>query len=111
MKEEKVYVRAEERGVQLRDGLLALQALHPWIGDVRGMGLMQALEIVDDPAGKTPDPKRTNALLEACREEGLLLGQGGMWGHCVRIGPSLLVTEDEIAEGLDKLGRACARTG
>lgn len=111
MKEEKVYVRAEERGAQLRDGLLALQALHPWIGDVRGMGLMQAMEIVDDPAAKKPDPKRTNALLEACREEGLLLGQGGMWGHCVRIGPSLLVTEDEIAEGLDKLGRACARTG
>ena len=51
---------------------------------------------------------RTNAVLEACRDEGVLLGQGGMWGHCVRIGPSLLVTADEIDEGLEKLGRACA---
>jgi len=73
------------------------------------MGLMQALELVVDPVGKKPDPKRTNALLEACRDEGLLLGQGGMWGHCIRIGPSLLVTAEEIAEGLEKLGRACAK--
>ena len=70
---------------------------------------MQALELVVDPVGKQPDPARTNALLEACREEGLLLGHGGMWGHCVRIGPSLLVTAGEIAEGLDLLGRACRR--
>jgi len=107
MKEERVYARAEERGAQLREGLLALQADYPWIGDVRGMGLMQALEIVEDPVGKKPDTARTNALLEACRDEGLLLGQGGMWGHCVRIGPSLLVTADEIAEGLEKLGKGC----
>ncbi len=111
MKEEKVYRNAQDRGAELRAGLLAIQKKHPWIGDVRGMGLMQALEIVVDPVGKKPDPKRTNALLEACRDEGLLLGQGGMWGHCIRIGPSLLVTADEIAEGLEKLGRACAKVG
>jgi len=111
MKEEKVYRNAEERGKELRAGLLNLQKRHPWIGDVRGMGLMQALEIVVDPVGKKPDPKRTNAILEACRDEGVLLGQGGMWGQCVRIGPSLLVTPDEIAEGLEKLRRACARVG
>ena len=111
MTEERVYDNAEERGRELRAGLLELQKKHPWIGDVRGMGLMQALEIVVDPVGKKPDPKRTNALLEACRDEGLLLGQGGMWGQCVRIGPSLLVTAGEIAEGIEKLGRACAKVG
>jgi 4-aminobutyrate aminotransferase-like enzyme len=108
MAEERVYARAEERGAQLRAGLLALQGAHPWIGDVRGMGLMQALEIVADPIAKRPDTSRCKAVLEACREEGLLLGVGGMWGHVVRIGPSLLVSEDEIAEGLEKLGRACS---
>jgi 4-aminobutyrate aminotransferase len=70
---------------------------------------MQAMEIVEDPESMEPDPPRCSALLEACREEGVLLGQGGMWGHVVRIGPSLLVSEDEIDEGLAKLGRACAR--
>jgi 4-aminobutyrate aminotransferase-like enzyme len=107
MVEEDVPARAEARGRQLREGLMALQDRHPWIGDVRGMGLMQALEIVVDPLGKAPDPDRARALLEATREEGVLLGQGGTHGHVIRIGPSLLVTEDEIAEGLDKLGRAC----
>ncbi len=109
MVDEDVPTNAVVRGRELRAGLSALQEKHPWIGDVRGMGLMQAMEIVEDPVGKKPDPARTDALLEACREEGLLLGHGGMWGHCVRIGPSLLVTADEIAEGLEKLGRACAR--
>jgi len=107
MVEEDAPSRAEARGRQLREGLLALQARHPWIGDVRGMGLMQAVEIVVDPAGKEPDPDRTKRVLEATREEGLLLGQGGTRGQVIRIGPSLLVTEDEIAEGLEKLGRAC----
>lgn len=107
MVEEDVPANAEARGAELRAGLTALQRAHAWIGDVRGMGLMQAMELIDPTDGK-PDAKRTNALLEACRREGLLLGQGGMFGHCVRIGPSLLVTSDEIAEGLEKLGRACA---
>jgi 4-aminobutyrate aminotransferase-like enzyme len=108
MVEEDVPTRAQARGRQLRDGLMSLQRLHPWIGDVRGMGLMQALEIVIDPDLREPDPGRTKSLLEACREHGLLLGVGGMWGHCVRIGPSLLVSEDEISEGLEKLAKACA---
>jgi len=107
MVEEDVPARAEARGRQLMEGLLALQERHSWVGDVRGMGLMQALEIVEDPVGKVPDPARAKALLEATREEGVLLGQGGTQGHVLRIGPSLLITEDEIAEGLEKLGRAC----
>jgi len=107
MQEEDVPARAELRGRQLREGLSALQDRHPWIGDVRGMGLMQALEIVADPVGKEPDATRARVLLEATREEGVLLGQGGTHGHVIRIGPSLLVTEEEISEGLEKLGRAC----
>jgi alanine-glyoxylate transaminase/(R)-3-amino-2-methylpropionate-pyruvate transaminase len=108
MEEEDVPARAEARGRQLREGLLALQSIYPWIGDVRGMGLMQALEIVTNPDSQDHDTPRTNALLEATREQGLLLGQGGLKGNVVRIGPSLLITEAEIAEGLEKLGRACA---
>jgi len=108
MREEDVPANAQARGTELREGLLLLKAAHPWMGDVRGKGLMQGIEIVTDPALKEPDPGRTSALLEAARDEGLLLGQGGMWGHVVRIGPSLLVTADEIAEGLERLGRACS---
>ncbi len=109
MVEEDVPSRAQARGRQLRSGLLALQGRYPWIGEVRGMGLMQAMELVTNPHSRTPDPERAHALLEATRDEGLLLGKGGTHGHVIRIGPSLLVTEDEIAEGLDKLEKACER--
>ncbi len=101
--------RSAVRGEQLRLGLEALQQEHAWIGEVRGMGLMQALELVEDPQTKEPSPKRGKLLLEATKEEGLLLGVGGLHGNVIRMGPSMLISEDEIAEGLERLGRACAR--
>lgn len=97
------------RGRQLRAGLEALAARYEWIGEARGMGLMQALELVTDPASKRPDPQRALALLEAARQERLLIGMGGQHGHVIRLGPSLLIDEDETAEALHRLDRACAR--
>ena len=73
------------------------------------MGLMWALEIVEDPHTKEPAPQMAKAFLEAAKEEGLLIGIGGLQGHVLRIGPSLLITEAEVAEGLDRLRRACER--
>jgi 4-aminobutyrate aminotransferase-like enzyme len=109
LREEDAPTNARVRGEELRTGLLAIQRKHPWIGDVRGMGLMQGLEIVKDPATKQPDAKRTARFLEATREEGVLVGVGGLFGNVVRIGPSMLVTKDEIAEGVEKLARAADR--
>ncbi len=106
---EDVPARAAERGAQLRAGLETLAERYPWIGDARGMGLMQALELVRDPATKEPDARRAAALLEATREERVLVGLGGLFGNVVRIGPSLLITEEETAEGIARLGRACER--
>lgn len=102
---------AEERGGQLRAALLDMQKRHPWMGDIRGKGLMQAIEIVKDPETKEPDLERTSRLLEATREEGVLIGLGGLHGTVIRIGPSLLITEDEMAEGIGKLERAIDRVG
>lgn len=108
MVREKVPARAAARGQQLRAGLDELGRKHGWIGEVRGMGLMQALEIVEDKKTKTPSPKKAKALLEATKAEGLLIGLGGLNGHVIRMGPSLLVTEDETGDALARLGRACA---
>jgi alanine-glyoxylate transaminase/(R)-3-amino-2-methylpropionate-pyruvate transaminase len=102
---------ATQRGEQLRSALLSMQERHPWMGDVRGMGLMQAIEIVKEPETKEPDRDRTSALMEATREEGVLIGLGGLHGTVIRIGPSLLITEDEMAEGIEKLERAVDRVG
>ena len=109
MRAEYVPARAAERGAQLRAGLDALAARHPWIGDVRGMGLMQALELVEDRVGKEPAPRLAGALLHAARDEGLLIGLGGLHGHVIRIGPQLLISQGEVADALERLGRACAR--
>lgn len=107
MQREDVRSRATERGRQLRAGLEDLQREYEWIGDVRGLGLMQALDLVSDAKTKTADPARAKALLEAAKRENLLIGVGGHWGQVIRIGPSLLITEEELAEGLERLARAC----
>ena len=108
MRAEDVRTRAQERGAQLRRALDALDARYPWIGEVRGMGLMQAIELVEDPATKDPSPRLAGRLLHAARDEGLLIGIGGLHGHVIRLGPSLLIEEEEMDEVTARLGRACA---
>jgi len=109
MREEDVPTRARERGEQLRTGLERLRDRYPWIGEVRGMGLMQAIEVVRDRAGKAPDADRAARVTEAAKEERLLVGRGGLFGHVIRIGPSLLITAEEMDEGLKKFAAACER--
>lgn len=106
MLEENTPARAGLRGKQLRQGLDSLSQEHSWIGEVRGLGLMQALELVEDPFSREPSPRRTQALLEAARDQHLLLGTGGLHGNVIRIGPSMLISEDEISDALDRLSRA-----
>ena len=73
------------------------------------MGLMWGIELVTDRESRAPDAARATTLLEAAREEGLLVGLGGLHGNVVRIGPSMLITEDELAEAIRRLKRACGR--
>ena len=107
MRAEDVRTRARERGGQLRRGLNRLAAAHPWIGDVRGMGLMQALELVEDPVTKEPAPRLASMLLNVAKDEGLLIGIGGLNGHVIRMGPSLLISVEEMDEVVARLSRAC----
>jgi len=108
MEREDVPSRSAERGRQLREHLLALKDKYPVIGDVRGMGLMQGIELVEDRKTKEPAPKRTNRLLEAARQQGLLIGKGGLHGNVVRIAPSMLVTAAEVDDAAARLDRAFA---
>ena len=102
---------AELRGARLREGLERLQRAHPRIvGDVRGMGLMQGVElVVDETAGdRTPNLEATAGLFEETKERGLLIGKGGLFGNVLRISPSLTVTDDQVDEALRILGEALA---
>ena len=94
---------AQRMGEILRAGLVELQAAHPQIiGDVRGMGLMQALElVVDETTGdRTPNPGAVNRLFEETRKRNLLIGKGGLYGNTVRISPCLNVTKADVDEAL-----------
>ena len=94
---------AARQGELLGEGLRRVQRKFPAkLGDVRGMGLMRAIEIVaDETAGdRTPDPVFTSDLLDAARDRGLLLGRGGTYGNVVRITPMLNIGTQEIEEAL-----------
>ncbi len=95
-------------GRQLRSGLERLQEKYAVIGDVRGMGLMQGLELVNDRQNKEPSPQATQKLFEATRALGLLIGKGGLYGNVVRISPPMTANEEDVAVALNLLDRAFA---
>ena len=101
---------AERVGAFFREGLEELAAAHPVIGDVRGKGLMLALEFVEDRETKTPAVRFTRLLLEKARDQGLLIGKGGLYGNCVRISPPLNIEASDAADALALLDRALAAT-
>jgi 4-aminobutyrate aminotransferase len=74
------------------------------IAELRGKGLMIGIELVDPDGGPAAD--KAAAVLEAAREEGLLIGKGGLHGNALRIAPALSITEDEADEGFARLERA-----
>jgi 4-aminobutyrate aminotransferase len=96
-------------GERLTAGLGPVVDRTPWIAELRGRGLMRAVEMVH-PGTIEPDAARAGAVLEACRTEGLLVGKGGLYGNCLRIAPMLNVSEAEIDEGVAALTAAISAT-
>jgi 4-aminobutyrate aminotransferase-like enzyme len=94
-------------GEVLFAGLRKLQERHAFLGEIRGLGLMIGLELVGEK--KAPAPEVADRFLDFAREEGLLVGRGGLYGNVIRVTPPMTLTEHEAEEGLEKLGRVCAR--
>jgi 4-aminobutyrate aminotransferase-like enzyme len=91
---------ADVVGRYYRQGLEALKDKHDLIGDVRGMGLMQAIEFVKDRVSKEPAPQETNQFMEECRTRGLLIGKGGLFGNVIRTSPPLNIAKADVDEAL-----------
>jgi 4-aminobutyrate aminotransferase-like enzyme len=100
IEEENLLQNAHEVGSYFRSRLDQLQEKHLLIGDVRGMGLMQGLELVKDRKTKEPAPEATNALMERCKTKGLLIGKGGLYGNVLRISPALNIGKADIDEAI-----------
>lgn len=107
MEEENLADNAEKVGNHLRAGLEEIQKKHKSIGDVRGMGLMQACEFVKE--NKVPDPALVIRLFEEMKKEKILIGKGGLFGNVVRISPGLIVSKTEVDEFLLVFDRALYR--
>ncbi len=83
-------------GAHLRAKLDELKEKHPLVGDVRGQGLMQGIELVKDRKSKQPAPQAVGDVLEETKRQGVLIGKGGLYGNIVRLGPPLNATKDDI---------------
>jgi 4-aminobutyrate aminotransferase len=113
IEEENLVTNAAEVGAYLRGKLEELKEKHSLVGDVRGMGLMQALELVRDRNTKEPATTETVEVMEAARRHGVLVGKGGTFGNCVRITPPLNISKtdvDEFARVLDLAFAECSST-
>ena len=109
MEKEASPAHTAEVGAHLRAGLDGLQDKYPLIGDVRGKGLMQGIEMVTDRKTKEPAVKAVAQLFEETRKLGLLIGKGGMYGNSLRIAPPLTASKEDVDEAIEKLDIAFAR--
>jgi 4-aminobutyrate aminotransferase-like enzyme len=109
IEQQDVVGRSAAIGQRLGDGLADLARQHPTVGEVRGMGLMQAIELVADPKTREPAPALAAELMERTRDRGLLIGKGGLYGNVMRIAPPMLVTAQEVDGALETIGRCLAQ--
>ncbi|MDP2964836.1 MAG: aspartate aminotransferase family protein [Pelolinea sp.] len=103
MKEENVLENSRKMGTIFLDGLKKIQTSYPFIGDVRGKGLMVALEIVKPDGSKNPDPDKAMAILQKALDHGLVGYMAGPTGQVIRLIPPLVVTKEQINKALEIL--------
>jgi 4-aminobutyrate aminotransferase len=99
-----LQTNAQKVGQHLRSAIEDLGETNEMIGEVRGKGLMIGVELVKD--GKEPNPAAASAIMESAREQGLLIGKGGLHGNALRIAPPLSLTEAEADEGFEIIKQA-----
>jgi 4-aminobutyrate aminotransferase len=106
IEEDRLMDNAEVVGSYFRQGLESLKDKHDLIGDVRGMGLMQAIELVKDRKTKEVAPKETTQFMEECRNRGLLVGKGGLYGNVIRMSPPLNIAKSDVDEAIHIMDEA-----
>jgi 4-aminobutyrate aminotransferase len=111
IEDQNLLANCAETGAYLRGRLEELKEKHELIGDVRGMGLLQAVELVEDRATKKPATAQTAMALEAARENRLLIGKGGMYGNVLRISPPMNVGRGDVDQFIELLDKSLAACG
>jgi 4-aminobutyrate aminotransferase/(S)-3-amino-2-methylpropionate transaminase len=107
MEAEKLVERANHIGTILGDSLRTMQAKYPVIGEVRGRGAMQAIELVV-PGTKTPNTSAMNAVVKYCQSKGVLILTAGTYSNVVRFLPPIVITDELLKDALSVLDEALA---
>ena len=107
--ENQLMVNAAETGVYLKERLIELQQKYEIIGDVRGMGFMLGMELVEDRKSKVPAKAATNAIMKAARDQRILIGKGGTNGNVIRCTPPMNISKADVDEFIPRLDRAFAQ--
>jgi 4-aminobutyrate aminotransferase len=110
IREENLLENARAQGAYMLEALRQLQAESPIVGDVRGVGLMIAVEFVR-PGSKEPNPEAVRRVLQRALEGGLLLYPCGHWTQTIRLIPPLTINREQVEEGLEIFRRAVLAAG
>lgn len=100
--------RANEVGNSIQKRLLAMKEKFPYIGDVRGLGAMQLIEFVKDPHTKEPFMDLAMAAIKKSVSNGLILIRAGLYTNCIRFLPPIVITDEQLQQGLDVVENAIA---
>jgi 4-aminobutyrate aminotransferase-like enzyme len=106
IEEENLLENTHVVGGYFRKKLEELQQKYPLIGDVRGMGMMQALELVKDRQTKEPAAQEANQIMERTRANGLLVGKGGLYSNTIRMAPPMNISKADVDEGIRLLDKS-----
>jgi 4-aminobutyrate aminotransferase len=106
IEDENLRSNAATVGAYFREKLEGLKEKHPVIGDVRGIGLMQGLELVKDRETKEPDPQSVLRVFEETKRRGVLIGKGGLYANVIRTGLMLNSTKDTVDELIEAMDGA-----
>jgi len=99
--EEKLLEKGRKLGAMLRENLLAMQQECDLIGDVRGLGPMIAMELVKDKKTKEPAGAEAKALVKYCLDRGVIILACGAYGNNIRFLMPLVMTEEQLKQGID----------
>jgi 4-aminobutyrate aminotransferase/(S)-3-amino-2-methylpropionate transaminase len=108
LKEEKLVKRANDIGIKVMKRFRSLAKKYPFVGDVRGLGAMNAMEIVLDKKNPKPNGDLAKTIVKRCYEKGLIMLTAGGFGNVIRHLVPLVVTEDELEKGVKILDEAMA---
>ncbi len=100
MEKEKLVDKAAANGELLKNHLVGLMEKFPFIGEVRGMGLVYGIEFVKDRATKEPAPDLAREIVLRCVANGLMCGKLGIYGNVMRVAPPLVITPKQIEKSV-----------